>query len=148
MSRVYEPLNPTEAHELQPWVAHCDCCPIELKGTFKIKDLVKTTRGFHQADITESHADAMLRGQKTDFICSAGRNVQKGDYLVLSVYNKQFHDISEVVWEVTFVSAIAHSERSDGYGAVVLSLRRLPNTRFKKGYLGGEYLDDCIVEEG
>ena len=24
MSRVYEPLNPTEAHGLQPWVSHED----------------------------------------------------------------------------------------------------------------------------
>lgn len=115
-----------------------------------VEDLVKTTRGFYQADITKCHAEAMLRGHKTYFICSAGRNVQRGDYIVFSVrdyFRDYFNDINEVVWEVTFVEAVAHSERSDGYGSVVLSLRRLPKCRFEKGDICGKYKEDCIVQE-
>ena len=92
------------------------------------------------------NADALIRGDKTDFLCSASHNVQKGDYLVLSVDGivdgDFFHDINEIVWEVTFVSFIPNSTNDNAYGQVALSLRCLLNTRFEKG-MGGR--DDCIV---
>lgn len=107
----------------------------------KIFDLLKT-RGFHKTTVSVFNAYALLRGDKTDFVCSASHNVQKGDWLVMSTDNILSHDINHIVWEVTFVSYIPHSETNVGIGQVALSLHRLPNTRFEKG-LGGR--DDCIV---
>lgn len=119
--------------------------PKPAETIIKISDLVKTC-GFHQSSISVFNADALIRGDKTDIVCSASHNVQKGDWLVLSVEStlgiKPFHDIHEIVWEVTFVSYIRESNGDNGYGQVALSLRRIPNARFKKG-MGG--LDDCIV---
>lgn len=117
--------------------------PKPTENVTKISDLVKT-RGFHQVNVSEINGNAILRGDKTDLICSASNNVQKGDWLVLSVDGimGMFNPINEIVWEVSFVSNIP---LDNGYGQVALSIRRLPNARFKKGDLSGPYRDDCIV---
>lgn len=110
----------------------------------KISDLVKT-RGFHRVNVSEIIADALLRGDKTDIICSASNKVQKGDWLVPNIDNKLSHAINDSVWEVTFVTYIRQSERDDGYGWVALSIRRIPNARFEKGDIAGPYFVDSIV---
>ena len=115
--------------------------------TLKINDLLKT-RGFHKAIVSVFDADALIRGDKTDIISSASHNVQKGDWLVLATESlpglNLFHDINKIVWEVSFVSNIPHSRSDNGFEQVALSIRRIPDTRFKKG-VGG--LDECIVFE-
>lgn len=122
--------DPAEEPSTEPW-----------ETMIKIPDLRKS-RGFHQTSVSVFNADALIRGDKTDFLCSASHNVQKGDWLVLSTDNTLFHAINHIVWEVSFVSYIPHSETNVGFGQVALSLRCLLNTRFEKG-MGGR--DDCIV---
>lgn len=128
----------------------CDAAPSPkpTETVTKIKDLVKS-RGFHQTSVSVFNADALLRGDMTNIICSASNNVQKGDYLVLSVDGivdgDFFHDINDIVWEVTFVSYIPNSTNDNAYGQVALSLRRIPNARFEKGDIAGPYLEDSIV---
>lgn len=109
-----------------------------------VSTLMKTC-GFHQVNVSEISADALLRGDKTDIICSASNNVQKGDWLVPNVVHKLSHALNDSVWEVTFVTYIRQSERDNGYGWVVLSIRRIPNARFEKGDIAGPYFVDCIV---
>lgn len=116
--------------------------PKPTETVTKISDLVKT-RGFQLTTVSVVIADALIRGDKTDLLCPASRNVQKGDWLVLSTDNKLSHAINHTVWEVSFVSNIPLS-RSDN-GAVALSLRRIPNARFEKGDIAGPYFVDCIV---
>ena len=123
--------------------------PKPTEAVTKIKDLVKT-RGFHQVNVSEFSADALIRGDKTDFVCCNSHNVQKGDWLVLSTYSStsypfKSHAINETVWEVSFVSNIPHSRSDNGYGQVALSIRRIPNARFEKGDIAGPYFADCIV---
>ena len=136
-----EPPSDDSAYEEAP-------SPKPTETVTKIKDLVKT-RGFHQARVSVCNADALIRGDKTNYICIASRNIQKGDYLVLSVdgivEGKFFHDINDIVWEVTFVSYIPNSTNDNAYGQVALSLRRIPNARFEKGDIAGPYHEDCIV---
>ena len=110
----------------------------------KISDLVKT-RGFHRGNVSEIIADALLRGDMTNIICSASNNVQKGDWLVPNIDNKLFHALNDTVWEVTFVTYIRQSERDNGYGQVALSIRRIPNARFEKGDIAGPCFVDSIV---
>lgn len=128
-----------------------DHAPKETAETVvKIKDLVKTSRGFHRSYITNSNASALLRSDKNNTIVSASQNVQKGDYLVFSVENDIFNDLNEVVWEVTFVASIPHSiipysTNGSGFGQVCLSLKRLPNLCFQRGSSLGNHPDDCII---
>lgn len=120
--------------------------PKPCETATKISDLVKT-RGFHQTSVSVFDADALIRGDKTDFVCCNSHNVQKGDWLVLSAeglfHTINFHAINHIVWEVSFVSNIPLS-RSDNR-SVALSLRRIPNARFEEGDIAGPYFEDCIV---
>ena len=124
-----------------PWE---DPAPKPTETATKISDLVKTC-GFHQTSVSVFNADALLRGDKTDLICSAYNNVQKGDWIVPIIADKPSHALNHTVWEVTFVTYIRQSEEDNGYGQVALSIRRLPNARFEKGDIAGPYLADCIV---
>ena len=110
-----------------------------------IDDFTKTDRGFHELQITESNANALLRNHKSDIIGSSKINVQKGDFVVFSVEDDTFHDISDMVWEVSFVSYIPHSELGDGFGLVSLSLKLVPYYRFQRGDINSDYLSDTLV---
>ena len=116
------------------------------RDTIKIKDLLKT-RGFHKSTVSRLNAEALIRGDKTDFICSASHNVQKGDWLVLSVDDiiGVFHPINEIVWEVAFVSNIPISTTSNGFGYAALSLKVISNATYHTGGMDDEYIDECIV---
>ena len=129
--------TPREAHAEDP-------APKPTETVTKISDLVKTC-GFHQTRVSVFNADALIRGDKTDFVCCNSHNVQKGDWLVLSTDSSTSHAINGIVWEVSFVSNIPFSRSDNGYSHVALSIRRIPNARFEKGDIAGPYFEDCIV---
>ena len=110
-----------------------------------VADLEKLSRGFFRPLISKSDASAYLRGQKTTAIVSAHPNIQKGDYIVFEVGRDLFHDIHDVVWEVTFVSYIPHSEENNGFGQVALSIVRRTDLAFHRGDINGEYQEDTIT---
>lgn len=110
-----------------------------------VADLEKHSRGFFRPLISKSDASAYLRGQKTTAITSAKLHIQKGDYIVFEVDRDICNDIHDVVWEVTFVSYISHSEENNGFGLVALSLIRRTDLAFHKGDVNGEYQEDTIT---
>ena len=140
--------HPIGAYALEPPSNAKEEALKKSPSEIQIEDLLKT-RGFHMSFVSLLNAAALIRGDKTDIICSASHNVQKGDWLVLSVDGiidrDIFNPINEIVWEVSFVSNIPLSRSDNEYGQVALSLKRIANATYHRGGIDDEYIDECIV---
>ena len=100
------------------------------RSVVKVSDLTKNARGFHIVKCTAKTINALLRGHATNIICSSELNIQRDDYIVLTLNALNPLEAMDTVWEVSYVTYIHHSELPSGYGQVSISLKKRPNARF------------------